>query len=105
MKKNLSGSALEHSLPWPEAAPKANTHTVAPPPKSLLTQPLGALPPSHRSASPVILPQPHSGASYAIYLHPSQAHTVTAYSPSFMLQPLPCANVTGIKSITAKRST
>eukprot|EP00076_Gallus_gallus_P041460 XP_025006998.1 transcription factor E2F8 isoform X3 [Gallus gallus] len=102
MKKNLSGSALEHSLPWPEAAPKANTHTVAPPPKSLLTQPLGALPPSHRSASPVILPQPHSGASYAIYLHPSQAHTVTAYSPSFMLQPLPCANVTGIKSITAK---
>ncbi|POI26587.1 hypothetical protein CIB84_009663, partial [Bambusicola thoracicus] len=102
VKKNLSGSALEHSLPWPEAAPKANTRTVAPPPKSILTQPLGALPPSQRSASPAILPQPHSGASYAIYLHPSQAHTVTAYSPSFMLQPLPCANVTGIKSITAK---
>uniref|UniRef100_A0A8C9EYT9 Transcription factor E2F8 n=1 Tax=Pavo cristatus TaxID=9049 RepID=A0A8C9EYT9_PAVCR len=84
------------------AAPKANAHTAAPPPKSLLTQPLGALPPSHRAASPVILPQPHSAASYAIYLHPSQAHAVTAYSPSFMLQPLPCANVTGIKSINPK---
>uniref|UniRef100_A0A8C9EZQ2 Transcription factor E2F8 n=1 Tax=Pavo cristatus TaxID=9049 RepID=A0A8C9EZQ2_PAVCR len=83
-------------------APKANAHTAAPPPKSLLTQPLGALPPSHRAASPVILPQPHSAASYAIYLHPSQAHAVTAYSPSFMLQPLPCANVTGIKSINPK---
>uniref|UniRef100_A0A8C2TT06 Transcription factor E2F8 n=1 Tax=Coturnix japonica TaxID=93934 RepID=A0A8C2TT06_COTJA len=94
--------SLTHSLPWPEAAPKANTHTAAPPPKLLLTQPLGALPPSHRSASPVILPQPHSGASYAVYVHPSQAHAVTAYSPSFMLQPLPCANVTGIKSIHPK---
>ncbi|XP_015718841.1 transcription factor E2F8 isoform X2 [Coturnix japonica] len=102
MKNNVLGSALEHSLPWPEAAPKANTHTAAPPPKLLLTQPLGALPPSHRSASPVILPQPHSGASYAVYVHPSQAHAVTAYSPSFMLQPLPCANVTGIKSIHPK---
>ncbi|XP_021258950.1 transcription factor E2F8 isoform X2 [Numida meleagris] len=102
MKKDLSGSALEHSLPWAEAVPKASTHTAVPPLKSLLTQPLGALPPSHHSASPAILPQPHSGASYAIYLHPSQAHAVTTYSPNFVLQPLPCANVTGIKSINSK---
>uniref|UniRef100_G1MTU9 Transcription factor E2F8 n=1 Tax=Meleagris gallopavo TaxID=9103 RepID=G1MTU9_MELGA len=90
MKNNLSGSLWEDSLPWPEAAPKASTHTAATPPKPLVTQPLSALPPSHQSASAVIQPQPHSGASYAIYLHPS--HAVTAYSPSFMLQALPCAN-------------
>ncbi|XP_010709034.2 transcription factor E2F8 [Meleagris gallopavo] len=100
MKNNLSGSLWEDSLPWPEAAPKASTHTAATPPKPLVTQPLSALPPSHQSASAVIQPQPHSGASYAIYLHPS--HAVTAYSPSFMLQALPCANVTGIKSINPK---
>uniref|UniRef100_A0A669QJ99 Transcription factor E2F8 n=1 Tax=Phasianus colchicus TaxID=9054 RepID=A0A669QJ99_PHACC len=102
MKNNLSGSVLEHSLPWPEAALKANIHTAATLPKPLLTQPLGALPPSRQSASTVIKPQPHSGASYAIYLHPSEAQAVTAYNPSFMFQPLPCANVTGIKSINPK---
>lgn len=67
-----------------------------------LSQPLGVCPASHNSASPVILPHPQSGVSYAIYLHPSQAHTVTTYSPGFMLQPLPCANVTGIKSNNSK---
>ncbi|NXT65510.1 E2F8 factor, partial [Chaetops frenatus] len=67
-----------------------------------LSQPLGVCPASHSSVSPVILPHPQSGLSYAIYLHPSQAHTVTTYSPGFMLQPLPCANVTGIKSSNSK---
>lgn len=100
MKNDLSGSVLEHSLPWPEAGPKASTHTAATPPEPLLIQPLGALPPSHQSASAEMQPQPPSGASYAMYLHPSQA--VTAYSPSFMLQPLPRANVKGIKSINPK---
>ncbi|NXJ09369.1 E2F8 factor, partial [Odontophorus gujanensis] len=98
--KNLLGSTLEHSVPQPEAAPRANTHNAAPPPKSLITQPLSALPPSHCSALPVTLPQPHSGASDAVYLPPFQAHAVTTYGPSFM--PLPCANVTGIKSTNPK---
>ncbi|XP_035183426.1 transcription factor E2F8 [Oxyura jamaicensis] len=101
-KIELPRSASENNLSSPEVAPKPETHTAAPSQKSVLTQPLGVLPPSHSSVSPVILPQTHSGVSYAIYLHPSQAHTVTTYSPSFMLQPLPCANVTGIKSIHSK---
>ncbi|XP_040416413.1 transcription factor E2F8 isoform X1 [Cygnus olor] len=102
MKMKLPRSTLENNLSSPEVAPKPETHTAAPSQKSVLTQPLGVLPPSHSSVSPVILPQTHSGVSYAIYLHPSQAHTVTTYSPSFMLQPLPRANVTGIKSINSK---
>ncbi|NXM30194.1 E2F8 factor, partial [Oxyruncus cristatus] len=73
-----------------------------PPQQPTPNQPLGVCPASHSSVSPVILPHPHSGVSYAIYLHPSQAHTVTTYSPGFMLQPLPCANVTGIKSNNSK---
>ncbi|KFQ81475.1 Transcription factor E2F8, partial [Phoenicopterus ruber ruber] len=103
MKTKLSRSALECNLSSPEVVPKPEPpRTAAPSPQSALPQPLGACPPSHGSVSPVILPHTHSGVSYAIYLHPSQAHTVTTYSPSFMLQPLPCANVTGIKSINSK---
>ncbi|NWZ20594.1 E2F8 factor, partial [Asarcornis scutulata] len=102
MKMKLPRSTLENNPSSPEVAPKPETHTAAPSQKSVLTQPLGVLPLSHSSVSPVILPQTHSGVSYAIYLHPSQAHTVTTYSPSFTLQPLPCANVTGIKSINSK---
>ncbi|NXF08729.1 E2F8 factor, partial [Smithornis capensis] len=79
---------LKCALPSPEAVPKPEAPQ----------QPLGACPAGHSSVSPVLLPHPHSGVSYAIYLHPSQAHTVTTYSPGFMLQPLPCANATGIKS-------
>ncbi|XP_027588269.1 transcription factor E2F8 isoform X1 [Pipra filicauda] len=84
-------------LSSPEAVPKPE-----PPQQPTPSQPLGVCPASHSSVSPVILPHPHSGMSYAIYLHPSQAHTVTTYSPGFMLQPLPCANVTGIKSNNSK---
>ncbi|NXU25239.1 E2F8 factor, partial [Thalassarche chlororhynchos] len=104
MKMKLSRSALECNLSSPEVVPKPEPpRTAAPSQQAALTQPLGVCPPSHSSVSPVILPHTHSGVSYAIYLHPSQAHTVTTYSPSFMLQPLPpCANVTGIKSINSK---
>ncbi|NXJ40783.1 E2F8 factor, partial [Ciconia maguari] len=103
MKMKLSRSALECNLSSPEVVPRPEPPlTAAPSQQSALTQPLGVCPPSHSSVPPVILPHPHSGVSYAIYLHPSQAHTVTTYSPSFMLQPLPCANVTGIKSINSK---
>ncbi|NWI30441.1 E2F8 factor, partial [Sula dactylatra] len=103
MKMKLSRSALECDLSSPEVVPKPEPpRTAAPSQPSALTQPLGACPPSHGSVSPVILPHTQSGVSYAIYLHPSQAHTVTTYSPSFMLQPLPCANVTGIKSVNSK---
>ncbi|KGL94321.1 Transcription factor E2F8, partial [Charadrius vociferus] len=97
MKMKLSGSALECNLSSPEVVLKPE-----PSQQPALTQPPGVCPPSHSSVSPVILPHPHSALSYAIYLHPSQAHTVTTYSPSFMLQPLPRANVTGIKSINSK---
>ncbi|KFV88207.1 Transcription factor E2F8, partial [Struthio camelus australis] len=94
--------ALECNQSSPEAVPKPEPRTAPLAQKSALTQPLGVLPPSHSSVSPIMLPHTHSGVSYAIYLHPSQAHTVTTYSPSFMLQPLPCANVTGIKSMNSK---
>ncbi|NXX56952.1 E2F8 factor, partial [Scopus umbretta] len=103
MKMQLSRSALECNLSSPEVVPKPEPpHTTAHSQPSALAQPLGVCPPSHSSVPPVILPHTHSGVSYAIYLHPSQAHTVKTYSPSFMLQPLPCANVTGIKSINSK---
>ncbi|NXM65077.1 E2F8 factor, partial [Illadopsis cleaveri] len=85
------------ALSSPEAVPKAE-----PCQQPALSQPLGVCPASHSSVSPVILPHPQSGVSYAICLHPSQAHTVTTYSPGFMLQPLPCANVTGMKSSNSK---
>ncbi|KAM6392782.1 transcription factor E2F8 [Pluvialis apricaria] len=98
MKMKLSRPALECNLSSPEVVLKPEAPRTAAPSQ----QPLGVCPPSHSSVSPVILPHPHSAVSYAIYLHPSQAHTVTTYSPSFMLQPLPRANVTGIKSINSK---
>uniref|UniRef100_A0A8C5X2I3 Transcription factor E2F8 n=1 Tax=Malurus cyaneus samueli TaxID=2593467 RepID=A0A8C5X2I3_9PASS len=88
---------MKGALSSPEVVPKAE-----PSQQPALSQPLGVCPASHSSVSPVILPHPQSGVSYAIYLHPSQAHTVTTYSPGFMLQPLPCANVTGIKSNNSK---
>ncbi|XP_068255663.1 transcription factor E2F8 [Nyctibius grandis] len=103
LKKKLSRSALACNLSSPEVVPKAKApRTAAPSQQPAFMQPLGVCPPSHSPVSPVILPHPHSGVPYAIYLHPSQAHTVTTYSPSFMLQPLPCANVTGIKSINSE---
>ncbi|XP_049675948.1 transcription factor E2F8 isoform X1 [Accipiter gentilis] len=99
----LSRSALESNQSSPEVVPKPEPPRVAAPSQQpALAQPPAVCPPSHSSVSPVILPHTPAGVSYAIYLHPSQAHTVTTYSPSFMLQPLPCANVTGIKSINSK---
>ncbi|NWI07718.1 E2F8 factor, partial [Tichodroma muraria] len=88
---------MKCALSSPEAIPKPE-----PSQQPALSRPLGVCPASHSSVSPVILPHPQSGVSYAIYLHSSQAHTVTTYSPGFMLQPLPCANVTGIKSNNTK---
>ncbi|XP_074005063.1 transcription factor E2F8 [Numenius arquata] len=103
MKMKLSRSALDCNLSLPEVVLKPEPpYPAAGSQQPALPQPPGLCPPSHGSVSPVILPQTHSGVSYAIYLHPSQAHTVTTYSPSFMLQPLPHANVTGIKSISSK---
>ncbi|NXD83798.1 E2F8 factor, partial [Halcyon senegalensis] len=103
MKMKLSRSALECNLSLPQAVPKPEApRSAAPSQQPALSQPLGVCPPGHSSVSPVILPHPHSGVSYAIYLHPSQAHTVTTFSPSFMVQPLPHANVTGIKSMNPK---
>ncbi|XP_068004488.1 transcription factor E2F8 [Melanerpes formicivorus] len=102
-KMNLSRPALECHLSLPEVVPRPEPpSSTAPCQQAALTQPLGVCPPGHTSVSPVILPHPHPGVSYAIYLQPSQAHTVTRYSPSVMLQPLPCANVTGIKSVNSQ---
>ncbi|NXF75057.1 E2F8 factor, partial [Sclerurus mexicanus] len=95
--KTAEEMQMKRDLSSPEAVAKAEASEQPAP-----SQPLGVCPASHSSVSPVILPHPHSGVSYAIYLHPSQAHTVTTYSPGFMLQPLPCANVTGIKSSNSK---
>ncbi|NWU10147.1 E2F8 factor, partial [Cephalopterus ornatus] len=95
--KTAEEMQMKCALSSPEAVPKPEPSQQPTP-----SQPLGVCPASHSSVSPVILPHLHSGVSYAIYLHPSQAHTVTTYSPGFMLQPLPCANVTGIKSNNSK---
>ncbi|NXL70907.1 E2F8 factor, partial [Leptocoma aspasia] len=95
--KTAEEMQMKCALSSPEAVPKPE-----PSQQPALSQPLGVCPASHSSVSPVILPHPQSGVSYAIYLHPSQAHTVTTCSPGFMLQPLPCANVTGIKSNNSK---
>ncbi|NWW82618.1 E2F8 factor, partial [Climacteris rufus] len=95
--KTAEEMQMKCTLSSPEAVPKPEPSQPA-----ALSQPFGTCPASHSSVSPVILPHPQSGVSYAIYLHPSQAHTVTTYSPGFMLQPLPCANVTGIKSSNSK---
>uniref|UniRef100_A0A8B9FK99 Transcription factor E2F8 n=1 Tax=Amazona collaria TaxID=241587 RepID=A0A8B9FK99_9PSIT len=98
----VTGS-LECGLSLPEIAPEPEPpRTTAAMQQPALTQPVSACAPSHGSVSPVILPHTPSGVSYTIYLHPSQAHTVTTYSPSFMFQPLPGANVTGIKSINSQ---
>ncbi|NXR70706.1 E2F8 factor, partial [Rhadina sibilatrix] len=95
--KTAEEMQMKCALSSPEAVPKPE-----PSQQPALSQPFGVCPASHSSMSPVILPHPQSGVSYAICLHPSQAHTVTTYSPGFMLQPLPCANVTGIKSNNSK---
>ncbi|NXQ03603.1 E2F8 factor, partial [Vidua macroura] len=95
--KTAEEMQMKYALSSPEPVPKSE-----PSQQPALSQPLGVCPASHSSVSPVILPHLQSGVSYAIYLHPSQAHTVTTYSPGFMLQPLPCANVTGIKSNNSK---
>ncbi|NWX50220.1 E2F8 factor, partial [Steatornis caripensis] len=103
MKMKLSRSTLECSLSSPEVVAEPEPpHTAAPSPQPALRQLLSVCPPSHSPVSPVILPHTQSGVSYAVYLHPSQAHTVTTYSPSFVLQSLPCANLTGIKSINSE---
>lgn len=103
MKMKLSGSTLECNVSSLEAVPKVEPpRSAAPSQLPALPQSLSVCPPRHSAVSPVILPQPPAGVPYAIYLHPSPAHTVTTYSPSFMLQPLPCASVTGIKSVTSK---
>ncbi|KAM6322016.1 transcription factor E2F8 [Podargus strigoides] len=105
IKIKLPGSALECNLSFPEVVPKVEALcTAAPSQQPALTQPLGVCPQSHPALSPVLLPHTHSDVPFAIYLQPSQAHTGTTYSPSFLLQPLPCANVTGIKSINTKAS-
>ncbi|XP_044536964.1 transcription factor E2F8-like [Gracilinanus agilis] len=65
-----------------------------------LIQPLGVLPLIHSplsSAVPVIVPHAHSGTSYAIYLHPSQAQTVTPQNLNSTVHTVPCTNVTGMK--------
>ncbi|NXN06984.1 E2F8 factor, partial [Indicator maculatus] len=102
-KMKLSRPALECHPSLPEVVPRPEPpSSTAPCQQAALTQPLGVCPPGHTSVSPVILPHPHPGVSYAIYLQPSQAHTVTRHSPSVMLQSLPCANVTGMKSVNSK---
>ncbi|XP_063253618.1 transcription factor E2F8 isoform X2 [Prinia subflava] len=95
--KTAEETQMKCALSSPEAVPKAEACQ-----QPALSQPLGVCPASHSSVSPVILPHPQSGVSYAICLHPSQAHTVTTYSPGFMLQPLPCASSTGAKSSNSK---
>ncbi|KAM6174037.1 transcription factor E2F8 [Erethizon dorsatum] len=86
MKVQLARSG--HCKPVAPLDASANTELELTTPS--LIQPLGVLPlvPSPLStAVPVILPQAPSGPSYAIYLQPAQAQTVT---PSRGLSPTVC---------------
>ncbi|CAM5121125.1 unnamed protein product [Eretmochelys imbricata] len=100
LKMKLTRSTLECKLTSSdESLLKCEPNTTSSCQTPSLVQPLGVLPLIHNAVSPLMLPQTHSGISYAIYLHPSQAQTVTTYSPSFTLQSVPCTNVTGTKSV------
>ncbi|XP_038620675.1 transcription factor E2F8 isoform X1 [Tachyglossus aculeatus] len=72
-----------------------------------LIQPLGVVPLIHNSlcsAVPVILPQARSGASYAIYLQPSQAQTATSQGINSTMHSLSCSSVTGNPSSIDSKS-
>ncbi|EMP28139.1 Transcription factor E2F8, partial [Chelonia mydas] len=100
LKMKLTRSTLECKLTSSdESLLKCEPNTTSSCQTPSLVQPLGVLPLIHNAVSPLMLPQTHSAISYAIYLHPSQAQTVTTYSPSFTLQSVPCPNVTGTKSV------
>nr|QOY46832.1 E2F transcription factor 8 [Ambystoma velasci] len=90
MKRNCKSTfSVESKL-----HPKSKSTSESPPqPQSLL--PL--INSDFSRAMPVILPHPHSGTSYAIYLHPSQAAAMTTQSPRCEAHCVPCANGTGIK--------
>ncbi|XP_054827728.1 transcription factor E2F8 isoform X2 [Eublepharis macularius] len=89
-KLKLVSSPLPCSLALPpESCLKSETF--------LLPSCVEFLPLTHSSASPPILPHIHSNVSYAVYVHPSQMQLATACNPSFMMQPVSCANVVGIK--------
>uniref|UniRef100_A0A6J0SXV7 Transcription factor E2F8 n=1 Tax=Pogona vitticeps TaxID=103695 RepID=A0A6J0SXV7_9SAUR len=49
------------------------------------------------SVSPGVLPPVHSEVSYALFVQPSQTGIVTTYNPQCSVQPVPCANVIGMK--------
>uniref|UniRef100_A0A8C3HK75 Transcription factor E2F8 n=1 Tax=Chrysemys picta bellii TaxID=8478 RepID=A0A8C3HK75_CHRPI len=94
LKVKLTRSTLECKLTSSdESLLKCEPNTTSSCQTPSLVQPLGVLPLIHNSVSPVMLPQTHSAISYAIYLHPSQAQTVTT------LPSVPCPNVTGTKSV------
>ncbi|XP_074086461.1 transcription factor E2F8 isoform X2 [Macrotis lagotis] len=89
------------------ASPEPN-RTMASSQTPSLIQPLSVLPLIHSplsSAVPVIVPHAHSGASYAIYLHPSQAQTVTSPNLSSTVHTVPCTNVTGVQGSTENTNT
>ncbi|XP_026507326.1 transcription factor E2F8 isoform X3 [Terrapene carolina triunguis] len=99
LKMKLTRSTLECKLTSSdESLLKCEPNTTSSCQTPSLVQPLGVLPLIHNSVSPVMLPQTHSAISYAIYLHPSQAQTVTT------LQSVPCPNVTGTKSVFSANS-
>ncbi|XP_050811235.1 transcription factor E2F8 isoform X3 [Gopherus flavomarginatus] len=94
LKMKLTRSTLECKLTSSdESILKCEPNTTSSCQTPSLVQPLGVLPLIHNSVSPVMLPQTHSAISYAIYLHPSHAQTVTT------LQSVPCPNVTGTTSV------
>ncbi|XP_061466644.1 transcription factor E2F8 isoform X2 [Rhineura floridana] len=84
---------LDSALPCTLASPP----DCLKPESFLLPSQAEILPLMHSSVSPGMLPL-HSNVSYALYLHPSQTQIMTAYNPSFMVQPVHCVNVIGIKS-------
>ncbi|KAJ7344575.1 hypothetical protein JRQ81_000525 [Phrynocephalus forsythii] len=82
----------EHSR-YVSSPPESN---VKPKPFLLPSQ-LRSRPLLPSSASPAVLPSIHSNVSYALFLPSSQTGIVTAYNPHCSVQPVPCANVIGMK--------
>ncbi|XP_019506950.1 PREDICTED: transcription factor E2F8 [Hipposideros armiger] len=92
-----------HCTPLAPLGTPVNAELELTAPARSLIQPLGVVPliSSPLSSVPMILPQPPSGPSYAIYLQPAQAQTMT---PSRGLSPTVCPTPSS-KATRSKDST
>ncbi|XP_048342983.1 transcription factor E2F8 isoform X2 [Sphaerodactylus townsendi] len=96
-RQQLDEQSREPNKTTLELASSPLARTLALQPKSCLPSHVEVLPLIHSSASPPTLPHNHSNASCTVYVHPSQMQIASAYHPSFIVQPVACPNVIGMK--------